>query len=464
MPITAAAASTLMSAVPSIVKSLESTDSKKKRGAGSLIELTKSTRNDFLTVVQDDLIALPYMPDVMQSVLSIVSGYFLSAVSIVVDVPGIDVDGTLNQLNANRDPTEEFIDNLGSNLTKMVGTESLAFGLPKHNVALEQFIDANVAKYQTIGLEEYTEDDFNASDVENPLDRAKIRKVIDDLNNSAERYKNDKARAEALNKAQDEINAVKLDILKKSGASAAELAAAKLSYEKSRSEDTASVGYGKDTVSTLKEVSNLSVGKVFNVTFARNGNSLEIPVTLALAVNNTDQQSMFNILTYNANNSSFKERYYRYKAGELAYVKDLIFCQDMIEESRRQRIKDKSGFLENMMSRSRKNFWSGLFSQKVSLNNASSVLIVSEDTVRKAALDIGGKLDKFTVREKVFKNTACMLIVVVDTKWETVRIYHRSIANYTELSVRELKRSAKGGGADVEDILKAFSAGSAPVL
>lgn len=461
-----ATASTLMQKLPEISKAL----SKDYSAADSLIEYTRSTRNDFLTVVQDDLVALPYMPDIMQSVLSIVSGYFLSAVSLVVDVPGIEVIKTLDRLNANRDPVDTLLGQ-GASSIKMVGTESLEYGLPRHDISIEQFQQAICS--QKIGLENYTVDDFGGSSLTDPTERARLQKEVDQLNNNYNRAKSDKERQEAMAKAQKNISDVQLEAAKKRNASDAEITELKKKIEQAKldgiqkkdpSGSFGKVGLGRDTISTLKEVTNLSVGKVFNITFERDGNSLEIPVTMALAVTNTDQQSMFNIVTFNANNSSFKERYYRAKAGELSFIKDLILCQDMIEESRRQRIKDKSGFLENMMRRSRKNMVSGFFSRQTSINNASSVLIVSEEVIKKAALDIGGKFDKFAVREKVFNNTACMLIVVVDTKWETVRIYHRSLNNYTELSVRELKRSAKGGGADVEDILKAYSAGSAPVL
>lgn len=403
------AVSTLMQNLPGIISKL---DHKNTASADSLIEYTRSTRNDFLTVVEDSLVAVPYMPDVMQSVLSIVSGYFLSAVSLVVDVPGIEVVNTLDRLNANRDPIENVL-GTGSSILKAVGTESLAYGLPKHNIAIEQFSEVVQRREAPVFAKE----------------------AFDDLSEDERRELEEKQRLE--------MNDQRL---------------------KAQRGGESSVGIGRDSVATLKEVTNLSVGKVFNITFARNGNSLDVPVTLSLAVTNTDAESMYNIVTFNAQNASMKDRYYRAKAGELSYVKDLLFCQDMIEEARRQRIKDKSGFLESMMRRSRKNFWSGLFSAKTSLNNASSVLVLSEDTARRAALELGGKLDRFQTREKVFKNTACMLLVVVDTKWETVRIYHRSLNNYTELSVRELKRSAKGGGNDVEEILKAYSAGSAPIL
>lgn len=496
-----AAGTTLMQSLPGIIKSLESKGSGAK-SADSLIEFTKSTRNDFLTVIQDDLVALPYMSDITQSVLSIVSGYFLSAVSLAVDVPGIEVVNTLDRLNTQRDPATAIFGSATA-LAKAVGTESLQYGLPSHSVAIEQFTEATRKRVAVEAGE------FDTDNITDPLVRAKIAQIRESVESARRKEGTAADRAEEQRRRDEmytlkkELDEAKLQAARTQGASSSSLNSLKaqqskeqmrmqkeqmesgkvgqmlqeeltrlkiegqLLDNKNRAEktDEVKVGVGgKDSIATLKELTNLSVGKVFNITFARNGNSLEVPVTISLACTNTDANSMYNVVTFNSKNSSFKERYYRAKAGELSYVKDLLFCQDMIDEARRQRIKDKSGFLENMFRRSRKNFWSGLFSGSPSLNNASSVLIVSEDIVRRAALDLGGKFDKFAIREKIFKNTACMLIVVVDVKWETVRIYHRSLNTFTELSVRELKRASKGNGADVEDILKAYSAGSAPVL
>ena len=68
------------------------------KGPNSIIELSQPARNDFITVVEDSLIGLPYTADIMQSALSLVSGYYLSALTLIVDIPGIDVLGTLDKL------------------------------------------------------------------------------------------------------------------------------------------------------------------------------------------------------------------------------------------------------------------------------------------------------------------------------------------------------------------------------
>lgn len=244
-----------------------------------------------------------------------------------------------------------------------------------------------------------------------------------------------------------------------------DLNVAKLKAEKDRAAMIqGSFKLGRDTLSTLKEVTNLSVGKVLDVTFERDGNSKTIPVTINLAVNETDSQSIVNIFTHNSRDSSWDERKFKVSAQELSSVKDLIFCKDMKEQAIRQAIRDKSGFFESMMRRSRGNFWSGLLGFEPSLNNASAVIIATKDTMKQASAALGGDFDDYRIRERVFANTASMIFAIVDTKWEVVTFYHRNCKSKTEISVRELSRGQKGGTDDVESILKAYSAGSAPVF
>ena len=116
------------------------------------------------------------------------------------------------------------------------------------------------------------------------------------------------------------------------------------------------------------------------------------------------------------------------------------------------------------MRRRNRNFLSGLFSLSPSINNASAFLIMSQETADEATFHFGDSLDSFKVREKIFASTAAMLMVVIDTKWDTVTFYHRSVDVVTELSKSDLKRAVKGGSNDVQDIVSAYQAGKAPVI
>ena len=71
----------------------------------SLAEATKLTRVEPLVIFSKDCVSLEYMPDVANSLLSIFSGYYLQAVSILTRVNDVEVVRILDKLNPDRDET-----------------------------------------------------------------------------------------------------------------------------------------------------------------------------------------------------------------------------------------------------------------------------------------------------------------------------------------------------------------------
>ena len=473
-----------------------------KRG-DSLIEFTRPTRNDFLTLVENDLITLDYLPDILDTAQTFVSGYYLSAVTLLVDIPEINIRRTLDQVSTRRDPIESILGS-GSSAFKFVGTESFEHGLPalEHlgggSFAAECFALEQNEKYSgegevrreldelqlSIGSkqldeitkridEQYSDRALNNKDAMDAIRFDHVEKQIEAIDKRFESEKLDRkdrkelqARQETYQKERDQIadDLRNRDFdLKKLGHI---LQKEQFAFNKAQqSKDKGSVGFGRDALATIDELSNLSTGKTLEVNFERNGNKASVPVTIRLAVTDTDSLSMRTIISTAGIQNTFKERWRRMRNGDLAMVKDLLFCHDLISESRRVRIRDKSGFYEHMMRNQSKNFLSGLFSMNPSINNASAVLMVSEETAKSASIELGGSLDKFHIREKVFKSTAAMLLYVVDTKWDTVTIYHRGIDSVTTVTKRDIQRKkGKGGGSQVTDIINAYQAGSAPAI
>lgn len=71
---------------------------------GSLVKMTKVARVEPLCVVDSDCINLEYISDVLNTLQSIFSGYYLQAVSLIGTVSGVQVARELDVLNPNRDP------------------------------------------------------------------------------------------------------------------------------------------------------------------------------------------------------------------------------------------------------------------------------------------------------------------------------------------------------------------------
>ena len=71
----------------------------------SLAKISAVSRVEPLCIVDSDCIHLEYISDVLNSLQSIFSGYYLQAVSLIGTVSGVQVARELDKLNPNRDPS-----------------------------------------------------------------------------------------------------------------------------------------------------------------------------------------------------------------------------------------------------------------------------------------------------------------------------------------------------------------------
>lgn len=97
----------------------------------SLTAITKLTRAEPLTIISNDCANLEYLPDVLNTVCSIYSGYFLQAVSMLTRVNNVEVVRILDRLNPDRDNTG-FL--LQGRHTAIENIDNLLKGSYKHSL------------------------------------------------------------------------------------------------------------------------------------------------------------------------------------------------------------------------------------------------------------------------------------------------------------------------------------------
>lgn len=214
----------------------------------------------------------------------------------------------------------------------------------------------------------------------------------------------------------------------------------------------------------IQEAVNLSVGKLIDVTLKAGNQEVTIPVAIRLIVSLIDSNTLVHTLSLSSKDLSVAGRYSAWKHGALSFMRDLILSQDLIDEHRRNLMKDKTGFYATNAKRNNRNIMSSIISGTPSLSSASNIMVMSKNSADKLEMEMGGRLKDFKFREKLFSETYVMLLVVVDTQWEMVKVYHRSIENPTELSVRDMKGASKDTSTDIVKLLQAYHAGSAPTL
>lgn len=114
----------------------------------SLVEFTSSARVEPLTLVSSDCINLEYLPDVLQSLQSLFTGYYLQAVSLTATVGNVKVVKLLDKLNPSRTPTLGSFANESLNDEWRLSTESYKHKLPtsKNRIAFEENSESNPGK------------------------------------------------------------------------------------------------------------------------------------------------------------------------------------------------------------------------------------------------------------------------------------------------------------------------------
>lgn len=354
----------------------------------SLVEFTKPARVEPIVLMDDRVVNLSFTHDIMQSLTSIFSGYYLQAVALSVNVGRVDVIDLLDRVNPNRSLDDNLVKGV-TNLGMRAGfesAESYRYSLPIPGEA--------------IGLEHFG--------LENVYD------AVD----------------------QDTGDVSQTGLIKSTG----------------------------DSIKVAQEMSNLSVGKLLEVEIESDGHKAVFPVSVRLIATAAPPKGVIHTLSLGQRNTSVKDRWHAWRSGQLEFVRDLVLCQDLIDAHKQGLLKDSSGIYSASIKRRRTNRLSAILSGQPSVATASNIVVIADQTRKELEREIGGRLSHFRTREKMFKETYAMLMVVVDPEWENVTIYHRSIETPTELSAGDLKFANKSKGPDVAEIMKAYQMGNSPSI
>ena len=446
--------------------------------ADSLIDYTQTARVEPIVLIDADCLYCDFLSDVQQSLLSIFTGYYLQAVAISMNVGKINVERQLDKLNPRRD-----IGSSASSMGWLMANEAYKDKLPKATdiIALEDIDGFETKTHADAVAEARLEIDIDKFDHQKNQDF--IKNLEASQKDSIDREKFDFTKAsyyaqkelsekefnERVRQSNEtyKINLKKMDADKAFREAQLDLQRKGLVLQEASRQDTlnrSEFGVGKDTFTTLKELSNLSVGKLFSVDITDGINKASIPMSVRLMASSMPTNNLIHILSLGSKDNSFKERYHLMKAGRIEFIRDFIFAQDLIDDYRKNLMNDKDGVYSNIVKRANTNKLAGLVSANPSVATASNLCIISASTAEQLELHLNGKLSNFKIRQRVFENTYLMILVVIDNSWRRATFYHRGINMPTEVSAQDLKGSNRNSGPDVADILSAYRAGVAPSL
>jgi len=216
-------------------------------------------------------------------------------------------------------------------------------------------------------------------------------------------------------------------------------------------------------VADIYQVTNLAVGKMIKAVLTADGNSIEIPITIRMKPITTDSASIAATLSIGSTKNSVKERWQRFRAGELTFS-NFILMDDVVKQHKSILIKDKSGFYAEVVRRANGNLTKGIVTGNLSLATNSNIIVITSQTAQAVARELGGELDNYKIRESVFTTVHCNMLVIVNQDRGMVTFYYRGETTGNVVSVYDLKLSGKGNGPDIMSIFTAFAENKIPPL
>lgn len=160
---------------------------------------------------------------------------------------------------------------------------------------------------------------------------------------------------------------------------------------------------------------------------------------------------------------SLSQRWKMWKAGEISLFKDLIGGRDYVDKYVDAVKSDNTNVLRDMISTKNKGimtFIKSIFAKNPNNNAASSVLIFDAKTFENASKENQMDFSRFDDRQRFFGQSMAMMIVVVDTLYETIDIYYNGLTQYTSTNYRMIEKAGKNNkGVDIKEFMDAVAKG-----
>lgn len=161
---------------------------------------------------------------------------------------------------------------------------------------------------------------------------------------------------------------------------------------------------------------------------------------------------------------SLSRRWKMWKAGEISLFKDFIFAKDLVAKYRSALKEDSTNALRDMMDSKNKGWMrmiKGIITRTPNNNAASSILVFDAKTFEEACKEAHINFATYKDRQKFFSTAMAMLVVVVDTMYDTVDIYYNGLEQHSSVPYRIIEKAGKGNqGVDLKEFMSSLSKGT----
>lgn len=231
------------------------------------------------------------------------------------------------------------------------------------------------------------------------------------------------------------------------------------SNEQGKPSDRAGFATGLSKI--VSDVNNLSVGQIVDIKIVDDGKEGTVPVMIRLRPIGMSPSTM--ATTLSVGSESNDQAWRKWRVGEYTLLADIVAGRSKVREYRAAAMNDSSGYFRKVHERANRGLIAHFLTGQPSIGAATSIAVMSRDTAREIEDKVGGRLDDFEVRQRIFDHSLLMLVYVVDTDRETVTVYTQDIDDYAVYSLGEFKsQGARSGTEDITDLMKALMIGKLP--
>ena len=213
----------------------------------------------------------------------------------------------------------------------------------------------------------------------------------------------------------------------------------------------------------------LPEGRQISVTMtAQNKDSMKINLMIVLKPYYVKQELVKEMIKLDMNPDIMK-RYYQWRVGEISFMRDFVFQIDQIKQRIRTVQSDDSktlfDYIDTQTLKGRKRLMDYLkfFDSKkaMSSNVANTILVFSEDAVKRAKADTGFDLHKKEDRNSYFNRIYAMFICIIDPMYNKVSLYIHGYDNGATYSYSDFTTRSKDVG-DIKTIIETLAQNRMP--
>lgn len=401
----------------------------------SLSNMVKQTNVEPFCVISKDCVNLEYITDVNSTLLNMFSAYYLQAISTITRLDDVRIKKVLDAVGTNTRVTLESVS---------LDTGVLKFKLPNSaNLSLESATNNKLGAPTNMssGFSEDSQEYYNASN----LAIGKIIEVTICVDGGVRIFNKTKT---------------------------------------STTNDNGISNYfeGNEIIPDNATVTKRdSTTKGTEQQVVKNDDILvTIPIHVRLLVNVVGSKTIDSLLVRHKEDIGFGERWYSWRAGRISFWKDLVMCQDLIREHKRQALDSDGDVVSKIDARVRNAIVNKVAKMSfktlggkaseikdvdtMSFGVASNLYVITAAEASRIEYHLHGKLSDTKTRNKLFGNGYAMILAVIDPDRERVKFYINGVDGFTDLSVREIKSMSKNKGPDISDMLKMLQMGMSPTF